>query len=141
MTSSKRPFYRLVVFSSFLFALLSDQVLKLFVSQRVPVTINTGISFGWLSGNVVVLGLIVIYIAFFEFSCRYWHKPYPFASGLVLGGALSNIIDRIVIGGVRDFLPVPFLGIQNNLADWWIVLGLAWILYQTTFRGTKQTES
>ena len=48
-------------------------------------------------------------------------NKYPIVRGLFLGGAMSNIMDRLVIGGVRDWLPVPVLGLRNNLADWAIV--------------------
>jgi lipoprotein signal peptidase len=131
--------YRMIVFVAFLVILLLDQVSKWIAATFVPVILNDGISFGLFSGQIVILGLILVYIAFFEFSCRYWHHNYPIASGLILGGAMSNLVDRLVLGGVRDFLQVPFLGVHNNLADWGIVLGLAWIVGQEMI-GSKQSH-
>jgi len=50
---------------------------------------------------------------------------------LILAGGLSNLIDRIVWGGVRDWLPIPLTPLHNNLADWLIVIsciGLVWLM-------------
>lgn len=39
---------------------------------------------------------------------------------------MSNLLDRLVYGGVRDWLTVPVLGLKNNLADWAIVGAIVW---------------
>lgn len=49
---------------------------------------------------------------------------------LFFAASLSNIWDRVVFGGVRDFLTVPILGVKNNVADWCIVLSLFVIFLQ-----------
>jgi lipoprotein signal peptidase len=126
-----RPTYHIVVFVSFLVALILDQVTKHIASFQGSVQINPGVSFGILSGPWLTVLLLIFFVAFFEWSCPRWHKLYPIASGFLLGGAMSNIVDRIVLNGVRDFLPIPFLHIQNNLADWFIVLSLAFILFKS----------
>lgn len=134
----ERPRYRVVVFGMVVLTLIVDQASKHIATFQGLVNINTGISFGLFSGWLLTVALIMTFIALFEWSCPRWHKPYPWASGLLLGGALSNIVDRIVIGGVRDFLPVPFLSLHNNVADWAIILALAWIIVQ---EGTKQPRT
>jgi len=123
-----RPKYRVTVFSAFLFALIADQVTKHIASFQGLVQINEGISFGLFSGSLLTLILILIFVAFYQWSCPRWQKPFPMLTGLFLGGAMSNIVDRLVLGGVRDFLPVPFTQIHNNLADWFIVGSLTLIL-------------
>ncbi len=51
---------------------------------------------------------------------------------------MSNIVDRLVLGGVRDFLPLPFVDMKNNLADWFIVGSLLYIAIKTSgFTMTK----
>jgi lipoprotein signal peptidase len=53
------------------------------------------------------------------------------AFSLWLGGALANMIDRALVGGVRDWIKVPFLAVYNNVADWVFFVGLcmgAWVL-------------
>jgi len=124
-----RPKYRVTVFSAFLFALILDQVTKHIASFQGLVVINSGISFGLFSGFFLTLILIAVFIALYQWSCPRWQKPYPILTGLFLGGAMSNIVDRLVLGGVRDFLPVPVIGITNNLADYFIVGSLAIILF------------
>jgi lipoprotein signal peptidase len=48
---------------------------------------------------------------------------------LFLAGATSNLIDRFVFGGVRDWLSWPVFNFSNNLADIWITLGFSGIIY------------
>ena len=58
-----------------------------------------------------------------------------FSLALVIGGALSNVIDRVLYGAVADFFLLhvgPFEWYVFNLADVWIVAGaigllLAWV--------------
>lgn len=118
---SKRPKYRVTVFSAFLVALLSDQLSKHFASNAGFVEINSGISFGLFSGISLTLILILLFVAFFQWTCSGLQKTHPVLTGFFLGGAMSNIVDRLVLGGVRDFLPLPFVPVVNNLADWYIV--------------------
>lgn len=130
-SESTRPSYRIVVFITFILALFVDQITKYIAGVNGEIVINHGISFGMLSGPWLTALLLIFFVGFFEWSCPRWHKLYPVASGLFLGGAMSNIVDRIVLNGVRDFLQVPFMGIQNNIADWCIVISLAYILFKS----------
>lgn len=128
----KRPRYRITVFSAFLFALIIDQLSKHIMSFQGYVQVNQGVSFGLFSGPLLTFLLLLFFLAFYAWSCPRWHKIYPIASGLLLGGAMSNIVDRLVLGGVRDFLPLPFLNLNNNLADWFIVGSLLYIAIKTS---------
>jgi signal peptidase II len=51
----------------------------------------------------------------------------PVALGLLVGGSLSNLIDRIRLGHVTDFLDLRFWP-AFNLADTFIVIGVAILL-------------
>ncbi len=141
-TFAFRFHYRNTVFSAFLLALVADQVTKHVASLRGIVEINPGISFGFFSGFWLTLALIAFFFSFYQWSCHTWQRSYPLLMGLLLGGALSNIVDRLVLGGVRDFLPLPFLqflslpfaDIKNNLADWFIVVSLLLIFLGETVR-------
>jgi len=58
------------------------------------------------------------------------------AMGLVLGGALGNVIDRVVYGAVADFFSFHFWGYYwyvFNLADVWVVAGAVLLLYDAMF--------
>jgi lipoprotein signal peptidase len=108
--------------------LVIDQLTKFIANKFGLVSINTGISFGFFSTEHPVLGfalLVVLGILVVAVIQKNWQN-HPISTGLFVGGALSNIADRIARGGVRDWLPLGFLPIHNNLADW--AIGIAAIL-------------
>ena len=65
--------------------------------------------------------------------------------GLVVGGALSNVIDRLAYGAVADFFLLHAGGFEwyvFNLADAWIVVGVAGLMLAWALeRPEKATES
>lgn len=63
-----------------------------------------------------------------------------FAGGLVIGGAIGNIIDRFIHPGVVDFLDFHWAGYHwpaFNLADSAIVVGVAVLLFDGLFGAQK----
>ena len=52
-------------------------------------------------------------------------------AGLLLGGAMANLTDRVILGSVRDFLPTPWL--VFNLADVAMVVGVG-LFYLDSYR-------
>jgi signal peptidase II len=65
------------------------------------------------------------------------HPVLPVALGLLIGGSTSNLIDRIRLGHVTDFLDLTYWP-AFNLADSFIVVGVA-ILFVTLLLGeTRQ---
>ena len=52
------------------------------------------------------------------------HPVLPVALGLVLGGSIANLLDRVRLGHVTDFLDFRFWP-AFNLADVFIVVGVA----------------
>jgi signal peptidase II len=89
---------------------------------------NSGIAFGLFSSRTtVVIGITAIAVAwmvwFFARSGRR-HPVLPVALGLVLGGSLANLADRIRLGHVTDFLDLEAWP-AFNLADTFIVIGVA----------------
>ncbi len=87
---------------------------------------NQGVNFGlfdlgdsgryWLSGLAIA---IVIGVAIWARTMRGW--PAAIGAGLVIGGALGNVWDRLKWGAVADFLNMSCCGINNpfafNIAD------------------------
>ncbi|MEI6798063.1 MAG: signal peptidase II [Pseudomonadota bacterium] len=63
------------------------------------------------------------------------------AAGLLIGGALGNVIDRILYGAVADFLNMSCCGIDNpyafNVADTAIFFGVVGLVMFTNFAGGK----
>lgn len=87
---------------------------------------------GWRSALLVGLSMIAVALL----AGLLWRSPQPggaprWALALMLGGALGNLYDRLVLGEVTDFLEF-YLGRFRwpafNVADSAISLGAAWIV-------------
>lgn len=102
---------------------------------------NYGVSFGALRADSPIgrwglvglsLGISVLFLYWLFKSDR---KITIFALGLVIGGALGNVIDRIRFGAVADFL--DFSGLYFpwvfNIADAGVVIGAAILLIEMVF--------
>jgi signal peptidase II len=95
---------------------------------------NTGGAFGWAAGNVMLFlaatAVLVPILVLTAYQCRGSGAPL-WGLGLIIGGALGNLYDRLFHPGVRDFLevinPASGLGLWPvfNLADIAIVIGVA----------------
>jgi signal peptidase II len=92
---------------------------------------NTGVAFGALSGKgsivfvavlVAMAGLLVYFAAHMQ-DAALWLPV-----GMVFGGALGNLADRVRIDGVTDFID-PVLWPAFNVADMCIVVGVLGVLY------------
>ena len=105
---------------------------------------NTGAAFGILpaAGNVFLL------LAFLIIGIMLWHfrsaapgaRFLPLATGIVVGGAIGNVIDRLQHGHVIDFIhyQIPgFVSNVSNLADHAIVGGVLLIIGESFWRERK----
>lgn len=94
----------------------------------IKMVFNDGLAFGMGSGWGLIISVIGL-IIFLYFAVRYhylWMTGWlsNLAVGLVLGGAISNVYDRLVNDGrVVDYISVVFYS-NFNLADVAIVAGL-----------------
>ena len=92
---------------------------------------NSGIAFGLFSSAtpVVILltGLAVAWMLVFFARSGARHPVLPVALGFVIGGSISNLLDRVRLGYVTDFLDLRFWP-AFNLADSFIVIGVAILL-------------
>ncbi|MBP0481576.1 signal peptidase II [Sagittula salina] len=89
---------------------------------------NYGINFGLLAGQAPVTRWILIFVALaiVLFVVMWMRRDPPgrlglISAGLLIGGALGNVIDRLAYGAVADFLNMSCCGINNpfafNVAD------------------------
>jgi signal peptidase II len=89
---------------------------------------NTGIAFGLFSnettGVIFVTAAAVGGMLVFFARAGQRHAMVPIALGLVLGGSISNLVDRVRLGHVTDFLDFDYWP-AFNLADTFIVVGVA----------------
>jgi signal peptidase II len=135
-------------------AIVADQVTKSAISSSLKIgesvdvaptlslwhVRNDGIAFGIFTNRLpVVIGLtglaLLWMLAYFARSGAR-HRLTPVAIGLLLGGSVSNLLDRIRNGYVTDFIYLHWFS-AFNAADSFIVVGVGLLLY-SLFRGDER---
>jgi signal peptidase II len=98
---------------------------------------NPGASFGMLPGYApVFMGVTVLVLVG---VAVYWYRVRPrrawlvVALALVTGGAVGNLIDRVLTGLVTDFIQIPFDFPVFNVADMAIITGVAMLVWWVLF--------
>jgi signal peptidase II len=88
---------------------------------------NSGIAFGFFSSRTTVViaitAVAVAWMVWFFARAGRRHPVLPVGLGLVLGGSIANLVDRIRLGRVTDFLDFDAWP-AFNLADTFIVVGV-----------------
>jgi signal peptidase II len=90
-------------------------------------THNRGVAFGFLPGSDVGVTILiaVALIALLVYFARHLDTPWIWLpTGMLVGGALGNVIDRLRAGSVTDFVKLPLGWPPFNLADAAITLGI-----------------
>jgi signal peptidase II len=94
---------------------------------------NSGVAFGFLSGGgaLVLLFTFAALAVLLTYFISHPTRPWLWVpTGLLVGGALGNLLDRILNGAVTDFIKLPHWP-ACNVADMSItfgVLALLWVL-------------
>ena len=103
---------------------------------------NRGVSFGMFAagselGKWILVGLALMISGFLVRWLFQSSSPFSIiALGLILGGAVGNVIDRVLIGAVVDFLEFHAFGTHwpaFNVADTTIFLGAAGLIFESFF--------
>ena len=103
---------------------------------------NRGVSFGMFAagselGKWILVGLALMISGFLVRWLFQSSSPFSIiALGLILGGAVGNVIDRVLIGAVVDFLDFHAFGTHwpaFNVADTTIFLGAAGLIFESFF--------
>jgi signal peptidase II len=117
---------------------------------------NPGIAFGIRVGSLKVLVTVIsiaiaTYLAFLLYNSKHLEYLEKFSLSLILGGAVGNLIDRILIyvpnstyNGVIDFIDVGVSGHRwyiFNIADSAVTMGIIIYLFYSTFIENKQIAS
>jgi len=99
---------------------------------------NVGAAFGLFPGRQPIFIVTSCFVLFA--TAAYWRRAHPrewpvvIALAMVSAGAVGNLIDRVVVGQVTDFLEFAFVRFPVfNVADMAIVCGVAvlalWLLF------------
>jgi len=109
--------------------------------------LNPGISFSWFSDtgevgrwvlSLVAVAMVLFLVWYIAKERRFW---VTIGGGMIIGGAIGNLIDRVYIGAVVDFIDFhigawhPFV---FNIADAGISIGIVCLLIDTFFYQPKQ---
>ena len=133
-----------------LVAIAADQATKWIVSSQLslgeevdvagPLSIhhvqNSGIAFGLFPTATpvvtVLTGFAVAWMLVFFARSGGRHPILPVALGFLLGGSASNLVDRVRLGHVTDFLDLRYWP-AFNLADSFIVAGVGILIAALVF--------
>lgn len=100
---------------------------------------NSGAAFGILAGHrfffiiasLIVIAVIIIYARELESGFL------RFSFGLILGGAVGNMVDRILYGWVTDFIEFKFFPPVFNVADAALVIGVGLFALDIILEGKR----
>jgi signal peptidase II len=102
---------------------------------------NTGVAFGFLGGGgalVIVVTLVALALVLVWFAREPSRPGLWLATGLITGGAVGNLVDRVRTGAVTDFIHPPVWP-TFNLADVAITAG-ALILVLVSLGGERRAS-
>lgn len=162
----KRDYYRLILPA--ILVVLLDQITKYMVTVSIgiyeKITIingffnlvhvrNRGMAFGLLNRSetglpyyiLVIATLMAIVLLLFWFTrLKQEEKGISIGLSLIIGGATGNLIDRLRLTEVIDFLDFH-VGSHHwpsfNLADSCITIGTIWVVTYILFFGTKEEKN
>jgi signal peptidase II len=100
---------------------------KLLPGIELVNTRNHGVAFGFLPGNHVGVTILIslALLALLVYFALHATQPWMWLpTGMLIGGALGNILDRVRHGSVTDFVKFPLGWPPFNLADTSITLGI-----------------
>ena len=142
---SAGPFHWLALLAVAVAAVIADQLTKQIVISQLelgeslhvagPLWIrhvnNPGIAFGlfssWASVVTILTAVAVAWMLVYFAKSGARHPVLPVALGLLIGGSVANLTDRLRLGHVTDFLDLRFWP-AFNLADTFIVVGVLVLL-------------
>ena len=124
-------------------SLLAGAAVPLPFGARLSLHLNPGVAFGMAGAWGWLLGLggigILLFLTTMDPPAR---EPGGIGVALLWAGGLSNAVERVLLGGVTDFLylPAPFTpfpGLFVNLADVWIGIGACLLMAALLFENRE----
>lgn len=141
-----------------IFIIIADQFIKylivnnMFLGQSIPLItdilhltyiLNSGAAFGILENQrlfFIFIAIILIFaIVYFRIKILHLSKLFQLGIAMLFSGAIGNMIDRIFIGKVVDYIDFRVWPIFN-LADIAIVCGCIIVIYELLFMEQKHSH-
>lgn len=141
-----------VVFAIAVFLIAADQLLKLLVTNTVmingPVSFlnglvsfqyveNRGVAFGLMQNMqwlfIILTSVVMLAIIVYLLVKKPKSKLMLVSFALILGGGIGNLIDRIFLGYVIDYIKLSFFPPVCNFADYAITIGTALLVIYVLF--------
>ena len=108
---------------------------------NITLVLNNGAAFGLFQGKSVFFAFIslavIIAIVAYLIKNRPLDRPVSVGLGLILGGALGNLADRISLGKVVDFIDFGIWPVFN-IADSCITIGAVVLIFSTLVKRSKR---
>jgi len=141
--------------------LIADQMTKWWAQMSLPIAqpikvtdflnwfliYNPGAAFsflsqagGWQRWFFTVIGIIAAIVIIWLLQKNMHDRPFCLALSLILGGAIGNVLDRLLYGAVVDFIDVHYDGWHwpaFNIADSAISIGATLIVINEIRRAIK----
>ena len=109
--------------------------------------LNTGVAFSMFEGKsyvFIITSLLASVLFIYLIVSKKWLKTKfeKISIAVLLGGTVSNMIDRIIFKGVRDFIYLKFIDFAIfNVADMAIIIGTILICISLLFMRKTKEES
>lgn len=128
------------------FFVVLDQAVKINIIRFLPdiVSENPGVLFGYISNNFIKYTLILLSFAILIYLVKISdlkNKYIQISFSLIIAGAISNFLDRLINGYVVDYISLPSILAfwpKFNLADIFIVVGV--VIYIFFYLGEKNAS-
>ena len=143
--------------------LISDQITKLIIRSQIMIgqsvpesgffrlthVRNTGSAFSLIKDQNILLtsiGILVLIILIIFIRQINTNRPYLIiAISLQIGGALGNLLDRLLLGSVVDFIDIGVSGVYRwptfNIADSSIMIGMTLLILSLFFEKTDENKN
>lgn len=150
LQKKRKRFITIVNIIVMIFCVVSDRALKIYSTKKLkdhpnkPIINgilelryleNSGAAFGLLEGQksffilVAIIILLVIFYAMYNMPGKRRFYPGNVALALIAGGAMGNLIDRILYSTVQDMIYFSVIRFPIfNLADFFITIGTVSLL-------------